>query len=257
MSALAVPPSPRLRAASAASAEAAVAQRLEGVRAGRPHLRLVTPGFVPEQASTSRGAKPVGPAPVKIGQRATKRAEAVAGSQTSSSAAVTRERPAALAAASLQELAPRHPAVRAQRRCGEAGSVSVAQESVERGQVRLGSVARPARACEEHARVGLAQASTVQESRQAVPAALRRLVVLACAAVLGALLVAGGIVLSGLISEPVAGGTTTVQQGESLWDIASATGAQDVSAAVSQIVELNNLESTTLQPGQTLILPAS
>jgi LysM repeat protein len=48
-----------------------------------------------------------------------------------------------------------------------------------------------------------------------------------------------------------------VQQGESLWDIASATGAQDVSAAVSQIVELNNLESTTLQPGQTLILPAS
>ncbi|KGF00115.1 hypothetical protein HMPREF1626_09110 [Actinomyces urogenitalis S6-C4] len=90
-----------------------------------------------------------------------------------------------------------------------------------------------------------------------MPAALRRLVVLACAAVLGALLVAGGIVLSGLISEPVAGGTTTVQQGESLWDIASATGAQDVSAAVSQIVELNNLESTTLQPGQTLILPAS
>nr|WP_300340295.1 LysM peptidoglycan-binding domain-containing protein [Actinomyces sp.] len=192
MSALAVPPSPRLRAVSAASAEAAAPQRLEGARAGRPHLRLVTPDFVPEPASAVRGARPLGPAP----------------------------------------------------------------EGVRRGEARLGAAARPVRLHQERVREGLTQTATVQGRRQEVPVVLRRLVVLACAAVIGVLVVAGGIVLSGFVPEPVAGGTATVQQGESLWDIASATGAQDVSAVVSQIAELNNLESTTLQPGQTLVLPA-
>ncbi|WP_172193146.1 LysM peptidoglycan-binding domain-containing protein [Actinomyces faecalis] len=269
MSALAAPPSPRLRAASAASAQEAAAQRLEGARAGRSHLRLVTPDFVPEEASALREGRPAGPAPVRIGQRAAGRKEAVAGPETSGSAstAVTYERQAAgaVAGASLQELAPHHPAVRAQRqrgllqgesRRGQAGRLASDREGVQPGRADRRAAAQPVRGRQEILWERRAQESKTQSSRQTLPVALRRLLVLAGTVVAAVVLVAGGIVLSGFVSEPVAGGTTTVRQGESLWDIASATGTQDVSAAVSQIVELNNLDSTTLQAGQTLVLPA-
>ena len=50
--------------------------------------------------------------------------------------------------------------------------------------------------------------------------------------------------------------TTVVRPGESLWQIAAASGTSDVSATVTRIVELNDLESATVHAGQTLEVPA-
>ncbi len=43
--------------------------------------------------------------------------------------------------------------------------------------------------------------------------------------------------------------TTVVRPGESLWEIAAASGTSDVSAMVTRIVELNDLESATVCEG--------
>lgn len=50
--------------------------------------------------------------------------------------------------------------------------------------------------------------------------------------------------------------TITVQQGESLWGIASSiAGDRDVRVVVADIVRMNALTSESLQPGQRLLLP--
>ena len=51
--------------------------------------------------------------------------------------------------------------------------------------------------------------------------------------------------------------TTVVRPGQSLWEIAAASGTADVSATVARIVELNDLQSTTVRAGQTLEVPVS
>ena len=51
--------------------------------------------------------------------------------------------------------------------------------------------------------------------------------------------------------------TTVVRPGQSLWDIAEASGALDVPGAVARIVELNDLQGTTVRAGQTLEVPAA
>ena len=51
--------------------------------------------------------------------------------------------------------------------------------------------------------------------------------------------------------------TTMVRPGQSLWEIAAASGTADVSATVARIVELNDLQSTTVRAGQTLEVPVS
>ena len=76
-----------------------------------------------------------------------------------------------------------------------------------------------------------------------------------------ALLVSLGIVVSGLADAGLAGApgrttTATVQAGQSLWDIAAATGTGDIGGTVARIVELNALESSVLEPGQVLVVPA-
>ena len=48
-----------------------------------------------------------------------------------------------------------------------------------------------------------------------------------------------------------------VQPGDSLWSIATATGTGDPRDRVGQIEELNGLAGSTIQAGQTLLLPAS
>ncbi|WP_159523468.1 MULTISPECIES: LysM peptidoglycan-binding domain-containing protein [unclassified Actinomyces] len=73
--------------------------------------------------------------------------------------------------------------------------------------------------------------------------------------VLLALAAAAGIIGSGLMA-PAKTSTTTVQPGQSLWDVAAATGAADVSEAMAQIVDLNGLDSSTIHPGQSLVVPA-
>ena len=151
---------------------------------------------------------------------------------------------------------------RVEQRQVRAGRMTADPRVAGRVEVGFHDGARAAHAQAAQARLPQVRARRAQEagsqvSRHALPVALRRLAAVAALAVTAATVVAGGIVVSGFAAEPVAGGTTTVQQGESLWDIAAATGAQDVSDVVWKIVELNNLESTTLQPGQSLVLPAS
>lgn len=52
--------------------------------------------------------------------------------------------------------------------------------------------------------------------------------------------------------------TVTVQNGESLWNVAaSLDSGTDIQVLIDQIAELNGLESSTLQPGQTLYVPAA
>jgi Tfp pilus assembly protein FimV len=49
----------------------------------------------------------------------------------------------------------------------------------------------------------------------------------------------------------------TVMPGDTLWSIAgNLTDGGDTQAAISSIVELNQLESMTVQPGQKLAIPA-
>jgi LysM repeat protein len=75
--------------------------------------------------------------------------------------------------------------------------------------------------------------------------------VLAAAVALGASVVAtdGG-------GEPVPVRTVTVQPGQSLWDIAAASGTSpDVRDTMYDITQLNHLGSAELQVGQTLYVP--
>ena len=51
--------------------------------------------------------------------------------------------------------------------------------------------------------------------------------------------------------------TTVVRPGQSLWDIAEASGTSDVPGMVARIVELNELQGTTVRAGQTLEVPAA
>lgn len=85
---------------------------------------------------------------------------------------------------------------------------------------------------------------------------LRRMVAAGAALLAVVLLAAAGIVASAFVSGPQHTTTATVQSGQSIWDLAVATGADDVAETAARIVELNNLTSSTLQPGQTLIVPA-
>ena len=50
--------------------------------------------------------------------------------------------------------------------------------------------------------------------------------------------------------------TTVVRPGQSLWDIAEASGTSDVPGMVARIAELNDLKGTTIRAGQTLEIPA-
>ncbi|SDN50234.1 LysM domain-containing protein [Actinomyces ruminicola] len=89
-----------------------------------------------------------------------------------------------------------------------------------------------------------------------LPAVVRLLLIIGALVLAAVLVVAGGIVLSGFQSAPVETTIATVQSGQSLWDIAVATGAGDVNEVMAQIVDLNGLTSSTLQAGQTLVVPA-
>lgn len=223
MSALTPLPSPRPHAVSAASAQEAEREE-EFLVASRPHLRLVTDDFVPE---TSR-ADPVVELPAELTRRpVTPRAarSALGGG------GVAQARPA--------DLAPHHPAVRAQRR---------RQLEAQRSRSVLAHGADGAH--------GEASPLRVQDSAQRLPIGLRRLVVTGGLVLVAALIVSLGIVMSGFADAPSRTTTATVQSGQSLWEVAAATGTGDVDRTMSRIVELNGLESSALQAGQVLVVPA-
>ncbi|MDU0348430.1 LysM peptidoglycan-binding domain-containing protein [Actinomyces sp. MRS3W] len=193
----------------------------------RPHLRLVTGGAAAPAA-----------APDALPLELTRRPHAprrIRPEQAKRSAEVARPAPAGGASGALEgrrqpleELAPTHPAVRARR-----------QRQVRAAAVAAASVSAPARS-----------------TAPALPAAMRRLLVVGALVFAVVLALAGGIVASGFDSAPVETTTATVRPGESLWDIAVATGAGDVADTMAQIVDLNDLTTSTLQAGQTLIVPA-
>ena len=88
-----------------------------------------------------------------------------------------------------------------------------------------------------------------------LPLFLRAFVALTAPTFVLVLAVATGIVASGLGPAPAAATAVTVRQGQSLWEIASATGSADVAGTVAGIVELNDLSSSTVHPGQVLLVP--
>ena len=227
MSALTPLPSPRPHAVSAASARKVKREEEELFVASRPHLRLVTDDFVPE---TSR-ADPVVELPVELARR-----------PAAPRAAPSARREGRAVQARPADLAPHHPAVRAQRR-----------RQLEAQQSR--SVVAHGADGADGAR-GKASAPRVQDSAQRLPIGLRRLVVTGGLVLVAALIVSLGIVMSGFADAPSRTTTATVQSGQSLWEVAVATGTGDVDRTMSRIVELNGLESSALQAGQVLVVPA-
>ncbi|CAN5790452.1 hypothetical protein BH20ACT6_BH20ACT6_03940 [soil metagenome] len=79
---------------------------------------------------------------------------------------------------------------------------------------------------------------------------------------LSALLLAAVVVSSTVVASSDAGAPTdtqavTVQPGQTLWDIAEASGARgDLRDAVYEIRQLNHLKGAGLQIGQSLDVPA-
>lgn len=215
----------------------------------RPRLRLVTDDFVPEVPvrRSLEGAR----CPVP----------ASAGVATLPAVSEMR-RPAAPVAlrgrrTDLERLAPQHPAVRA------AGLRRAAQrEGIRRGSAtqsvgkREPVVSRP----REVAEVAVRSRAGLRLLRGGL-AVIVAAFVLAC----------GGLVvgaLAGLVSAAPATAvaqvsadttttTTVVRPGQSLWDIAEASGTSDVPGMVARIAELNDLQGTTIRAGQTLEIPTA
>lgn len=228
MSALVIPPSPRLRLVPATDVDldVDVAGPVEpaeaGARgAGRAHLRLVT------SADRAGGVQATG----ALAPRAARRPAA-----PRPHGAVGRGGARLEDLDALEALSPNHPAVRARRR---------SPAPVVRGDLRPDGAGEDRLGARRAARAGGAGA----------PVVLRRLAALGAGVLAAAAIVAAGIVVSGVDSAVQRTTTATVGQGQSLWDLAAATGASDVDEAMAQIVELNGLSSSTLQPGQTLLVP--
>ena len=243
VSAIAIPlPS---RQASRARSDEPVAGPASGRAGGqssrRPRLRLVTDDFVPE-------------APVGRSVEGAQRPGGASARVPALPAALPMRRPAAPAAlrgrrSELERLAPRHPAVRAAglRR-------SALQEEGRRG----GAAQRPGKGEPVPSRPREAVETEVRS-----PGGLRLLrgglaviaaaLVLACSGLaIGAL---AGMAWAGTataVAQVQADTTTTVvRPGQSLWDIAEASGTSD------RIAELNDLQGTTIRAGQTLEIPAA
>ena len=248
MSAIAIPlPS---RQASRARTDEPVAGPASGRGGGlssrRPRLRLVTEDFVPE-------------APVRSGLEGAPRPGSASVGVAALPAAPAMRRPAAPVAlrgrrTELERLAPQHPAVRA------AGLRRSAQQEEDR---RGGAQS-----------VGKSE-SVLSRPRKTVKAAVRsraglRLLRGGLAVIVAAfVLTCSGLTIGalvGLVSAapatavaqvPADTTTTVVRPGQSLWDIAEASGTSDVPEMVARIAELNDLKGTTIRAGQTLEIPTA
>lgn len=227
MSALAATPAPCLRAVPAASRPG---------RAGsprRPHLRLVTPGFVPEPRRNAAVELPV---------------------------ELTRRPALPVAARPADGSLPR--SQRRPRRALRAVSAPSQDAAVEarahQTTARTETVpSAPARSAQRVAAVSPASPAT---GLAALPAAVRRAIVAGAVVLAAVALAAVGIIASGAVQSdaatPARTAVATVQSGESLWDVAEATGTSDVRETMAQIAELNSLDGSTVEAGQTLVVPA-
>lgn len=260
MSALALPPAPTLRLVPAPDAG-------RGPGPGRACLRVVTseplPWELPAIRGTGAGRRPVTPRTPGAPRRGSR------GGRGPIAPTPTR-------LAELAELSPTHPAVRARRRRDAPGAGHQGADGDGAGRplpggegpvIDLAKSSGPGRPLPggepvAHPAAGGAGAPGPGGTRCAAAGLLRRLrgrlKGFVVAGVLLALLVAGAVLASG----PSRGGqetgtttTVTVSAGQTLWDIAAATGRGDVMETAALIVELNHLSGTTLRPGQRLIVP--
>ena len=247
MSAIAIPlPS---RQASRARTDEPVAGPASGRGGGqssrRPRLRLVTEDFVPE-------------APVRSGLEGAPRPVSASVGVAALPEAPAMRRPAAPVAlrgrrTELERLAPQHPAVRA------AGLRRSAQQEEDRrgGAQSVGKSesvpSRPREAVEAEVR-SPAGLRLLRGGLAVIVAAF----VLTCSGLaIGALVgLVSAAPATAVAQVPADTTTTVVRPGQSLWDIAEASGTSDVPGMVARIAELNDLKGTTIRAGQTLEIPA-
>ncbi|WP_243896508.1 LysM peptidoglycan-binding domain-containing protein [Actinomyces bowdenii] len=136
-------------------------------------------------------------------------------------------------------LAPNHPAVRSSRRRSQQGPALSAR----------GARALPG--CEQRR-----PPHSPAAQAPALPRPVRRFIAALGACLVAIAVISSGLALSGLVgTEPMRTTTTVVQPGQSLWEVASATGSPDVAQTVATIVELNDLDSPTIRAGETLTIP--
>ncbi len=233
MSAIAVPPSPRSTSRSQSRRRAA------GQASCRPRLQLVTEDFVPEVRSRLEGDE-TGPRSAPPASLST-----TPPMRRPSTPAALRDR-----RSELERLAPQHPAVRAARLREDArrGAAALsAQQDAPSPSQRDGRVDRAARP-----RVAL---YLLRGGSLGVAAAIA---LVCCGLLVGVLMGMASPSSAAPAAQESAGTTTTVvRPGESLWEIAAASGTADVSGMVTRIVELNDLRDTTVHAGQTLEIPAA
>ena len=250
MSAIAIPlPS---RQASRARTDEPVAGPASGRGGGlssrRPRLRLVTEDFVPEAPVRSGLEGAPRPGSASVGVAALPAAPAMPAMRRPAAPVALRGR-----RTELERLAPQHPAVRAaglrrsaqqeEDRRGDAQSVSKSESVPSRPRKTVKAAVR-SRAGLRLLRGGLA----------VIVAAF----VLTCSGLaIGALVGLVSAVPATAVAQVSADTTTTVvRPGQSLWDIAEASGTSDVPGMVARIAELNDLKGTTIRAGQTLEIPA-
>ena len=250
MSAIAIPlPS---RQASRARTDEPVAGPASGRGGGqssrRPRLRLVTEDFVPEAPVRSGLEGAPRPVPASVGVAALPAAQAMPPMRRPAAPVALRGR-----RSELERLAPQHPAVRAAglRR-------SALQEEDRRGGAQsVGKsesvLSRPRKTVKEavRSRAGL---RLLRGGLAVIVAAF----VLTCSGLaIGALVgLVSAAPATAVAQVPADTTTTVVRPGQSLWDIAEASGTSDVPGMVARIAELNDLKGTTIRAGQTLEIPA-
>ena len=249
MSAIAIPlPSRQVsRARTDEPAAGPASGRGAGQSSRRPRLRLVTDDFVPEVPEVPE---------VSVRRRADGARRPVSAPACVPAVPAMR-RPAAPAAlrdrhSELERLAPQHPAVRAAGLRRGAQQEEGRHDNTAQGARRGGSVSSRPREETVLSQAGL------RLLRGGLAVVVAAFVLACCGLTVGALAGMVSPAPATAVAQVSADTTTTVvRPGQSLWDIAEASGASDVPGAVARIVELNDLQGTTVRAGQTLEVPAA
>ena len=247
VSVIAIPPSPR--PASRTRTRGRTTEQVPGrsgeqavVRASsRPRLRLVTAGFVPE-APTLRAVDDDMSRPAVTHDTMSPALPVLPVRRPSRPAVLRGHRP------ELERLAPQHPAVRAAR---------LRESTVRRDGAPLKSradvSAGPSRGRQER---GLRFGADLRRYRGGLLVVIAAIVLICCGLMLGGLVGLLAPSSTAMLAQGAVGTTTTVvRPGQSLWEIAAASGTSDVPAMVARIVSLNGLQSAAVHSGQTLEVP--
>ena len=250
MSAIAIPlPS---RQASRARTDEPVAGPASGRGGGqssrRPRLRLVTEDFVPEAPVRSGLEGAPRPVSASVGVAALPAAPAMPAMRRPAAPVALRGR-----RTELERLAPQHPAVRA------AGLRRSAQQEEDRrgGAQSVGkSESVPSRP-RKTVKAAVRSRAGLRLLRGGLAVIVAAFVLTCSGLAIGALVGLVSAAPATAVAQVSADTTTTVvRPGQSLWDIAEASGTSDVPGMVARIAELNDLKGTTIRAGQTLEIPA-